>query len=320
MTRGRRAAAAEDRRHGARGPRRARRQRARCCGCWPRSTSRSGVDRRRAARHDAARSLRRGRDARAGTSCAPSISPRASSCCARCSARVKVVEHVTALAAEGRGPARRRVRYEIDANVARDRRPTCCCCIRAWCPDINLTDADRLRASLERPAGVLGPIVDDWGGTHGARTCSSPATVRASPAPRRRRRAGSSPRWPSPTRSAASTPRRATRGRGRTAPGPRASAMRGRRFFDTLYRPGRRVPHAARATPSSAAARRSPRTRSSTAVAAGLRRTQPAEGLPALRDGAVPGPLLRAHRHRADRPRAQASRRRRSATTGCAFR
>ena len=53
---------------------------------------------------------------------------------------------------------------------------------------------------------------------------------------------------------------------------------------------------------------------------AGLRGAEPDEGLPALRHGAVPGPAVRPHRHRADRRGSAARRRPRSATTACARR
>ncbi len=150
------------------------------------------------------------------------------------------------------------------------------------------------------------PVVDDWGGAtvadvfiagdgggiagaDAAQARGRLAALAAANASGAHRRA---PPATAPRR------RRARRWRGRCA---------GARFLDRVYRPADAFPHRpAGDRRSSAAARRSPPAPSPTAIARGRHRPQPAEGLPALRHGAVPGPVLRPAGDRADRPRAAA--------------
>ena len=171
-------------------------------------------------------------------------------------------------------------------------------------------DARLERAPALLPAGARRRI-------SAARCPASPwrATARASPAARRRPSAAAS--RPSP-RCARSSPMR-------RLPDPQSVRQRlqreemGRAFLDWLNRPADsfRQPEGdtlvCRCEEVTAAQVRD-------TADHGLRGAEPDEGLPALRHGAVPGPAVRPHRHRADRRRSASARRPRSATTACARR
>ena len=128
--------------------------------------------------------------------------------------------------------------------------------------------------------------------------CPSPATARASPArtaaEARGQLAALAVARAGKDRRQDARQRGATR-HGRRLPARRAAARSSTRSIGRPTRSGCRA-----AIRSSAVARKSPRARSATR-ARGLQRTQPDEGVSALRDGAVPGALLRIHGHRADR-------------------
>ena len=76
-------------------------------------------------------------------------------------ARVRIIEaHVTALAAEGQGRLDT-VRYEVDARVQSIPSRPAAAVHQGVVPNINLTNADRLRAPLERAASrAFDPVVD----------------------------------------------------------------------------------------------------------------------------------------------------------------
>ena len=164
-------------------------------------------------------------------------------------------------------------------------------------------DRGRRRASLERRASSASsrcsmPI-------SAARCPASPwrATARASPAARRRPSAAGSPRIAAV---------RALQARARRCPTRRPCARRlqreemGRAFLDCAL-PAGAERSAARGRHDRLPLRGSDGAAGARHGATRLRGAQPDEGLPALRHGAVPGPAVRAHRHRADRRRSAAS-------------
>ena len=188
-------------------------------------------------------------------------------------------------------------------------------------PNINLVECDRLPASLGRRAALLRAR---------ARRLGSPASVPgiavagdgAGIAGARRRRpsaAGSRPLARAHALGkldAPRVPRRSAVARRRSA-----RVERGRAFLDSLYRPAEGVPRPARRHDRVPLRGGDAPSAVRDTVPLGCDGPEPDEGLPALRHGAVPGPAVRSHRHRADRGRSAACRRRpRSATTACARR
>ena len=148
-------------------------------------------------------------------------------------ARVRIIEHVTALAAEGRGRLDT-VRYEVDGRVQSI--PADLLLLhQGVVPNINLTNAIGCEHHWNALQSCFDPVVDDWGGTSvpnvfiagdgagvaGAEAAEASGRIAALGV------ANGLGRIDAKERDArAAEPRQA-----------HARATRGRRFFDTLYRP-----------------------------------------------------------------------------------
>ena len=122
----------------------------------PRRRRRSRGD----ARHHAARPLRRGRSATAWGFMRSQYFAKGLKLVRDIHGRVRIIEaHVTALAAEGQGRLDT-VRYEVDARVQSIPSGPAAAVHQGVVPNINLTNADRLRAPLERATNSFDPVVD----------------------------------------------------------------------------------------------------------------------------------------------------------------
>ena len=317
--RGRGAAAAQDLGPRAGAAARARRSRPAAVAAGDRSTSAVGVVADAPARHHAA-----GRYAEAATHASSFLTSdyfmRGLRLLREVQARLRVVEHVTALAAEGDGRLAS-VRYEKRRDDADRRRRRAAAAPRRRAQRES-RGRRRLRAALERRCRrAWEPVVDDWGGSDGAERVHRRRRRRRLRRRRGGRRAASSPRW----RSANALGRIDATARDRAAAEPRKELMLGHcaaaRFFDTLYRPA----DAFRAADSGdtivcRCEEVTAQAPSSTPSPRGVHRAEPAEGVRALRHGAVPGPVLRPDGDRDHRPRSAGCRRRTSATSGSASR
>ena len=128
-------------------------------------------------------------------------------------------------------------------------------------PDVNLARRRGMRARVERRCRRASRRSSTRGAAARCRDSTSRATGRASRAPKRPRRAGGSPRLPSPMRSDGSTAARAI-AQAQHRMRALARAMRGRALPRRALPSRRRVSHSRRATRSRAAARKCRRRRS----------------------------------------------------------
>jgi len=148
-------------------------------------------------------------------------------------ARVKVIEHVTGLAADG-GARLESIRYEVDASVHRI--PADLLLLhQGVVPNVNLANAIGCEHRWNDRQACFDPVVDPWGGSSvpGVFIAGDGAGIAGAHAAEARGRLAAL--------AAANTLGRIDgRSRDAKAEAPRqelAKATRGRAFFDTLYRP-----------------------------------------------------------------------------------
>jgi NADPH-dependent 2,4-dienoyl-CoA reductase/sulfur reductase-like enzyme len=148
-------------------------------------------------------------------------------------ARVNIVEHVTALAAEG-GDRLETVRYEVDASV--HQLPADLLFLhQGVVPDINLANAIGCEHRWNELQACFDPVVDEWGGSSvaGVYIAGDGAGIAGA-------HAAEASGQLAALAVANGLGKIDARARDTQAAAPRQALMRatrGRRFFDTLYRP-----------------------------------------------------------------------------------
>ena len=261
------------------------------------ATAAGGRTHRGAARHDATTQLSARACRTLPAFCSRPISPRDSPCDGRWRDRCASSAASRSFAPRATGALRKSPMSQVPAPSSACT-STCWRCIRAWCrtsiwrwPPASRTAGIRCNSAGRRCSMQPAIASVRWHRHRGRRRGIGGALA----AEARGRLAGAGCRGGGRART-----RRASSGSPGAGPGRCCAAERGRAFLDQLFAPPPqfRMPEGdtivcrcEEVTAAQIARRRRH----------GCGGTQPAQGVPALRHGTVPGPALRPHRHRADR-------------------